>query len=54
MTYGKFGLWLALGAGVGAAFGSAGVLGMGEAVAWGVAAGVIAGTLFTKRGKPCA
>jgi len=42
MNLAKHGFWIALGTGIGAAFGSAGVLPMGPAVAWGVASGVVA------------
>jgi len=42
MNLAKHGFWIALGTGIGAAFGSAGVLPMGPAVAWGVAGGVVA------------
>jgi len=54
MDFKNLGLWIALGTGVGAAFGAAGVLGMGEAVAWGVAAGFITGRLIITGGRLCA
>lgn len=38
--------WFAIGVGLGAAFGAAGVLAMGPAVAFGAAGGVIAGMIF--------
>lgn len=42
MNLAKHGLWIALGTGIGAAFGAADVLPMGPAVAWGVAGGAVA------------